>query len=61
MINVLLSDLFVIVTQEKGIEDVREDRRTHVKKENAIIEDVPLTEDGRDFPESKFGKNKSLR
>ena len=28
---------------------------------NLITEDVPLTEDGRDFAESKFGKNKSLR
>ena len=31
--------------REKGIEDVREDRRTHDKKDNPITEDVPVTED----------------
>ena len=40
---------------------MREDRRTHDKKENPITEDVHVTEDGRDFAENKSGKNNSLR
>ena len=43
------------------IKDLREDPRTHDKKENPITENVPITEDGRDFAERKFDKNKSLR
>ena len=41
---------FLLLTyREKEIKDLREDQ------------DVPTTEDDRDFAESKFGKNKSLR
>ena len=47
--------------REKGIEVVREDQKTNDKKENPITEDLPLIEDGRDFAESKLGKNKYLR
>ena len=63
MINVFLSDLFVIDIQGKGHTGKKglKDCRTYDKKEDSIIETVPITEDGRDFAENGFGKNKSLR